>query len=118
MIGHYLAKLTPEQEDRVLTGKMGPGFYRWGDGSRCLVGWVEPEDLLEQRRVNTVDAVMHYALTHNYNIETAYDGLCKRFTTERTNRVIRERILRSRLRRALGGVRLETVKTNVEAGVA
>jgi hypothetical protein len=115
MIGRYLDVLTEAQEDRVLTGKMVPGQYARSDGTRCLVGCAggaheisEPcgvtctEWLDDLAQFNAVSVAGSW-----FGVEHRYDRCCSRFGVQRTNDLIRNRILRNRTRRALLGVRMD-----------
>lgn len=99
MIGHALFVFTPEQEDRVLLGKMEPWpegamsspnpcllitAYR-GGGRRNLVGWPEEGPPDSQRIL----------------VGRRFDALCHRFGADRITAAIRNRILSNRARREL-----------------
>jgi hypothetical protein len=105
MIGHYLLTLDVEQENRVLTNAMRPGAYFADEYSGpCLVG--------------VVCGGMHTHLNAWMpqlsgdilppTVENKYDDLCRRFTTERINAAIRNRILANQARRTLQCQQLET----------
>jgi hypothetical protein len=101
MIGHYLLSLTPEQEDRVLTRVMGPGeYYDFSDNVVRGPGCLDQNAIGDWFAASVVLTTAHPAYTR-YRIEQRYDGLCLRFGTERTNRVIRNRILSNRLWRTM-----------------
>lgn len=109
MIGRWLSLLSPEQEDRVLTGKMWPGQYT----SPCLVG-VVGYDVDTVRMVKRLGAAVVGTCLARHSgsdglVEIRYDRLCLRFSVPRINTAVRSRILRNRLRRELAGVRAEVV---------
>lgn len=109
MIGHYLLTLTEEQEDRVLTMRMGIA-RAYVDGENqcgCLKGTVHG---LDRKRAMT-DPVGWWPQHWSKRLLTAlpgtdvvgirYDDLCERFGTDRVNAAIRNRILNNRARRTL-----------------
>lgn len=108
VIGHYLLTLTPAQEDRVLTQRMGRARGYVGDDCRCLVGTVldltEDTTGPESRHAWTE----YYAGRHEY-VGNRYDRLVRRFG-ERVNAAIRNRILSNRARRTLQGVGVPSVE--------
>lgn len=99
MIGHFLLQLTPEQEDRVLTGKM------------VAAGSLEPGGCVMQVACGQHDYAQPGALAglwewegpsrHLRHVGYRYDFLCARFGTPRVNAAIRTRILSSRAQRVL-----------------
>ena len=100
MIGHYLLTLTPEQEDRALTGKMRPGCYdEVQDIGPCLVGTAQCI------RRHTEHVHVHnwppFSIVVSTSVEGHYDSLCHRFGPARVNAAIRTRILANQARRAL-----------------
>ena len=126
MIGHYLLTLTPEQEERVLTGVMLP--FPDSDTS-CLVqtamgGGVEAAraakltsrdgssitQFIHGRRSERSKPVYFHHTQNTYDryrdsqptsVGTAYDNACWRFGTDRINAAIRYRILANIARREL-----------------
>ena len=96
MVNHFLLTLTEEQEDRVLTGRLSPGEWSRQDGSRCLMGAVNPT-------TNHLFTCGGWRGDYQLCIPVRYDNLCRRFGSPRVNNAIRARILANRLRRALRG---------------
>jgi hypothetical protein len=100
VIGHYLLTLTPEQEERVLTGVMGPIMGPAAlFGNRCLVVVAHDLPYYEPDLAPTCRWGSQF-------VGLKYDDLCERFTTERVNAAIRNRILSNQARRALSVIRL------------
>lgn len=103
MIGHYLLSLTPEQEDRILTTKMGNPI--------SVVRPREPaEGCILQVANGFPEAGWHdelcYSDRHNLFVKMVghrYDRLRSRFSDQRLNAAIRNRILSNRARRSLVG---------------
>jgi hypothetical protein len=106
MIGHYLLVLDKAAEDRVLTKKMGPGWYAvYGHEERCLIGTTCDAGPSGIRRVVHLHRLYPGRRcpdgTRRGSVEERYDDLCKRFGTERVNAAIRDRVLQNQARRAL-----------------
>lgn len=111
MIGVWLALLSPEQEDRVLTGKMDP---QNGDITKnCLLVTCHQrgKDMtgkawrLEHTELPQESYRRRKLSRHQQYLGPQFDALCGRFGTARVSGFIRSRILRNRLRRELAGVR-------------
>lgn len=109
MIGVWLALLTPEQEDRVLTTPTMP----WERGGPCLLetaGGVRAFEgkVLSLRSYGTMVASLGWEVDgKNYGLR--YDQLCRRLGVARANELVRTRILWNRLRRDLAGDRPGTL---------
>src|SRR5690349_17243840 len=108
MIGHYLLTLTTEQEDRVLTERMGRApLYLRGDGCRCLYGVAKDLDDAGAARelAEAWESYYRGKREHPGKRRTyaawLYDRLCERFGEARVNAAIRNRILSNRARRVL-----------------
>ncbi len=104
MIGHYLATLTPEQEDRVLTRGLAKGSYAYAypDGSACLVGAVHA--VVMQNQAFKLAHCSYWPLGPSgpsKSVEDTFDTLCVRFGTVRIANAIRARILANRAWRVL-----------------
>lgn len=117
MIGHYLNNLTVEQEDRVLSTKLGcaPDYINFDTGCRCIRG-VEfyNENGTPKRNGSWYGYCMHQNLVR-WPMDTPYaamtvaaqwDRLCQRFGDVRVANAARNRILENRARRALSGVQV------------
>lgn len=109
MINHYLQTLTPDEEHRVLTGRLSPGMVVRNDGTRCLIGAVEDWGVREgccQPRVARHGLTMwyHRSATLVDSVARRFDALCHRFGVERIGRVIRERIVANQIRRTVAPV--------------
>lgn len=104
MIGHYLLTLSPEAEEAILTGKLMPGAYGT-ETERCLVGWAADVRTDGYGDFTTPRRPQHWISwqpkTERVDVENQYDNLCERFTPERVNVAIRNRILANQTRRTL-----------------
>ena len=116
MIGHYLLTLTPEQENRVLTMRMGPTaqyvVYNGLDDTPscgCLKGVVHDYDRGSAARDMVGRWYHSFGLSDFVGIR--YDDLCARFGVTRVNQAIRNRILSNRARRVLADVQAEATLT-------
>lgn len=109
MIGKYLATLTREQEDRVLTAKLGaaPRYLR-EDGCRCLIGCTR--DFVDTGRRRSDGTIVGnpsgplrdvWTILEEGVIGLRFDALCARFGEERIGAIVRNRILANQARRAL-----------------
>lgn len=104
MIGHYLLTLTPEQEDRVLTQQMKPGFF-----GLCLTATVLGPAEAGASSWRPCNRRWPIALREwealpspkHQSIEIRFDSLCARFGEPRVNDAIRARIVENRARRIL-----------------
>ena len=101
MLGKYLETMTEQQEDRLLTTKMG----RYGTrGYPCFL-------MVAFDSTNAFSVCLHGShiaeesfrraqpIRHKLNVAGHYDSLCGRFGDERVNTAIRDRVLTNRLRR-------------------
>ena len=96
MIGQYLETLDAEQEDALLTEKIGRAeYFRRPDGCRCLVG------VTEDYRAGMNAFRFAMAIGEALLVAARFDELCGRFGDERIQQVIRSRILTNQARRAL-----------------
>ena len=94
MIGHYLVTLTPEQEARVLMGKMRPGSYdECEETGPCLVGTAQGPGVWLHEFVHYWPFNVPYDMSLMWAVESQYDNLCRRFGIGRVNAAIRNRIL-------------------------
>jgi len=100
MIGHYLLSLTPVQEGRVLTRRFGPLMSSIADCDQCLVMAALGVDLFTNECARTEELHQLCQLP-----AYRYEALCRRFTSERINAAIRNRILANQARRALRSIR-------------
>lgn len=117
LISRYLRTLTPEAEDDILTGKMGPGSYlSTYNGVRCLVGTGmgctgfdglnNPVGPRPQLFANIRIIFRGRMLA---TVESRYDDLCYRYSVklghapgiQYANTLIRDAILAARARRML-----------------
>lgn len=96
MIGHFLLTLEPEQEERLLTGKMAgllvlnpTDFAKFGG---CLLQVVDGATEGPRKEIEDYDEV-------GGHVGCQYDDLCHRFGTDRIHVAIRNRILTNQARR-------------------
>jgi hypothetical protein len=104
VIGHFLATLQTDEEDRALTQSMSPGRYLFMDGSGCLVGttvWRGDRLNGEARSVVLPQLGWEKRPFRDSCVEHRYDNLCSRFGIQCVNAAIRNRILANRAYRAL-----------------
>ena len=125
MIGHFLLTLTPTEEDRVLTGKLGR--MQWwsvaGDQLRpeggCILQVVSAlakprpgsRHMRECQHSDGWSRVMFNYITRasldryerRHHVGFQYDALIQRFGVERINAAIRNRILANQWRRERAG---------------
>lgn len=118
-LGAYLALLGPEQEGRLLTGKLASApSYKNLDGSGCLVGIAEDIALrynfFFEREVpfSRSPEIEERRVTHRRanRAPFVFEVAVARFGIERVSRAIRNRILRNQARRALAGVPMQEGK--------
>lgn len=104
-VSRYVDALTPEQEDRVLTGRLVPDKLWDRSGAGCLIGLAR--DCAAAVRRRGVEA--RYWEEPEYDAAgfdvcgwtgAAFNALCRRFGVERAGAAIRNRILRNRLQRS------------------
>ena len=109
MIGNYLGKLFPAQEDVILTTPFQGGNFRVFDpvAIPCLVEVAHVVGLQGE----------HRRLLHTFDefggVPRRYDSLCIRFGEARVNAAIRNRVLRNRAQRVLAGVRQQQPQRQV-----
>ncbi len=127
MIGHFLLTLSPEEEGRLLTGKLTPRLNDMHEvgGPGCLLQAVDDRSLRDPFSRVRRDShhqlgatVRHMAIRGRLSSESGwkdnlrhsilhwsvghrFDALCERFGVERVGRVIRTRVLSNQARRAL-----------------
>ena len=115
MIGHYINIQNTVTEARILTSVMVPGKLIQRDGSRCLLGVVEDRTQAEAEEFAAVGWYEGHAAAYQLlkakrprligwgddSVGLQYDALCTRFTAERINAAIRNRILSNQARRVL-----------------
>jgi hypothetical protein len=124
MLGHYLAVLTPAQEERVLLHEMMPGaFARDNSGARCLRGVVEDAQMFWPAHFTKPLCAFHDPVPgfvawiyrdpqpwagvkkrHRFmdsGIASRYDAMCERWGVVVVNRCIRMRVLNNQAWRLL-----------------